>query len=435
MVKKKINSVLKEVSKFIEPGKEEIREIRKILGEVEKGIRKNLKSKKINADVFVGGSFAKKTLIKKEEYDIDIFLRFDKKHKSKNISNLTESVLKNLKLSKKFKLSKIHGSRDYFKLQIDKNLVFEIIPVLKIKNLKEAENITDLSYSHVRYINKKVKSQKILNDIKIAKAFCYANNCYGAESYVKGFSGYGLELLIYKYGGFEKFLKAMTKVNSKKKEIIDIEKHHKSKNTILLDLNASKLQSPIILIDPTYKQRNALAGLGEETFEKFQATAKAFLRKPSLNFFEIQKLNFEALKKKSEKKKEEFVVLEIETHKQEGDIAGSKILKFYKHLEKEIEKFFDVKGKGFEYLGKGKTGKVFFSVKKKKELLLSGPSIKQEKHVKAFKKKHKKTFVKKGRVYSKLKPQKGLKDFLKDWKKKNGKRMREMSVKGFGIVD
>lgn len=431
---KKINSVLEEISKSIEPEAEEVKKINHVLGEIEKGISRVLRSKKITADLFVGGSFAKNTLIKKEEYDIDIFLRFDKKHKSKNISDLTESVLKNCKIGKKFKQSRIHGSRDYFKLKINGNLVFEIIPVLKVKNPMEAENITDLSYSHVKYINKNIKSQKILNDIKIAKAFCYANNCYGAESYVKGFSGYGLELLIHKYRGFEKFLKAMIKIKHGKKEIIDIEKHYKSKNTILLDLNASKLNSPIVLIDPTYKQRNALAGLGQETFEKFQTKARAFLKKPSLKSFELRRLDFETLKKKLEKKKQEFIVLEIETFKQSGDIAGSKILKFYKHLEKEIEKYFDVKGKGFEYLGKGRTGKVFFSVKKKKGILFAGPSIKQKKHVAAFKKKHKKTFIKKGRVYSKHKSKESLKDFLKGWKKKNGKRMREMSVKGFGIV-
>ena len=67
--------------------------------------------------------------------------------------------------------------------------------------------------------------------------------------------------------------------------------------------------------------------------------------------------------------------------------------------------------------------------------MASGPSVKQNKHVAAFKKKHKKTFIKKGRVYSKLESKENLKEFLKDWKKKNGKRMREMSIKGFGVVD
>ena len=37
-----------------------------------------------------------------------------------------------------------------------------------------------------------------------------------------------------------------------------------------MNLNASKLNSPIILIDPTYKQRNTLAALSNETFENFK---------------------------------------------------------------------------------------------------------------------------------------------------------------------
>jgi len=54
--------------------------------------------------------------------------------------------------------------------------------------------------------------KKILDEIRIAKAFCYANNCYGAESYISGFSGYALELLVYHYKSFLKFIKSMVKL-------------------------------------------------------------------------------------------------------------------------------------------------------------------------------------------------------------------------------
>jgi len=421
---KKINSVLGEVLKSIEPSAEEIRKIKQILGEIEKGINRILRSKKITADLFVGGSFAKNTLIKKKEYDIDLFLRFDKKHKSKNISDITESVLK-IKNKKGFKLSRIHGSRDYFKLQIDKSLFFEIIPVLKVKNPRDAENITDLSYSHVRYINKNVKSQKILNDIKIAKAFCHANNCYGAESYVNGFSGYALELLVYKYKSFLGFIKAMSKI--KGKEIIDLEKHYKNKSQIMIDLNASKLNSPIILIDPTFKQRNALAALSEETFRKFQKACKAFLKDPSIKKFDEKTLDMEKIEKYAKRKKYEFILLTAKTSKQEGDVAGSKLLKFYNHLSYEVEKFFDMKNKGFSYNNK-KSARYFFVVKRKNEILIKGPLLKQGKHVKKFKGKHKRTTVKGGRLYAKVKITYNLKKFFEGWKTKNKNKMKDMSI-------
>ena len=79
-----------------------------------------------------------------------------------------------------------------------------------------------------QYVVQGIKNKSILDEIKIAKAFCYANNCYGAESYVQGFSGYALELLVYYYGGFINFLRAVSKekANNKEKIVIDIEKNY-----------------------------------------------------------------------------------------------------------------------------------------------------------------------------------------------------------------
>jgi len=369
----KINAVLKKALENVEPSKEEIKEIEASLKKIKEKISKNLKVQKIKAEIFVGGSFAKNTLIRKDKYDIDLYVRFDKKYKDKNLSSLTKKALKG------FKVQEVHGSRDYFRVKVNKGLYFEIIPVLKINKPQEAENITDLSYSHVNYIKKKIKSKKLIDDIRLAKAFCYANKCYGAESYIKGFSGYGLELLIYHYKGFVKFLKAMTKI--KYQEIIDIEKHHKNKKLILMNLNASKLNSPIILIDPTFKNRNALSALNHGTFRRFQQSAKKFLKSPSIKSFNLENLDFDLLKSIAKKKKLDFVVVEIKTTKQEGDIAGSKLLKVHNHLKREIKEYFIMKNDEFEYTGE-KTAKCFFAVQPKKEIIFSGPSIKNKVHAK-----------------------------------------------------
>ncbi len=260
--RRNVNSVLKEVLQRVEPSEEELKIIGDSLHEFLNQLNKRLKALKINAEIFLGGSFAKATIIKKDLYDIDIFVRFDKEHKENELSKLTGRILRGIKNA-----SLIHGSRDYFRVNASKNLVFEIIPVKKIKNPKEAENITDLSYSHVNYIKRKLKNKKLLDEIRLAKAFCHANNCYGAESYIRGFSGYALELLVYHYGSFLKFIRAMSKIKDKK--VIDIEKHYTNKNQVLMDINASKLYSPVILIDPSYKQLNVLAAVYEETFKKF----------------------------------------------------------------------------------------------------------------------------------------------------------------------
>ena len=437
-----VNSVLKEVLQKVEPPEEELKIIENSLYEFLNHLNKRLKASKINAEIFLGGSFAKGTIIKKDQYDIDIFVRFDKEHKKNELSKLTGRILRGIK-----NVSLIHGSRDYFRVNASKNLVFEVIPVKKIKNPKEAENITDLSYSHVNYIKRKLKNKKLLDEIRLAKAFCHASNCYGAESYIRGFSGYALELLVYHYNSFLKFIRAMSKIkerqkakplatssiNSQSKEIIDIEKHYKNKNQVLMDINTSKLYSPIILIDPTYKQRNVLAALSEETFKKFRKACHDFLKDPHHEMFESKKINLEKIRKNAKKRGYESVLLKAKTNKQEGDIAGSKLLKFYKHLIHETERFFEIKGRGFEYQGK-KSARYLFVVKKKKEILISGPLLNQKEHLRKFKKKHRNTFVKKNIIYSREKVKFTLKDFIQKFKKKHRKRIKEMYITGLEVI-
>ena len=232
---------------------------------------------------------------------------------------------------------------------------------------------------------------------------------------------------------FLRFIKAVKKAN-KEKIIINDEKKFKNKQEILMNLNSSKLQSPIVLIDPTHKQRNVLAALSEETFGEFQKACKKFLKNPNIKSFELKEINFEKVRKDAKKRKLDFILIETKTNKQEGDIAGSKLLKFHKYLNKEIKNSFYIKNNGFEY-GDNKSSLQFFVVKNKKEILFKGPKIKDKKNVKLFKKKHKKTFSKSGRVYSKEKINFNIKKFLENWKKKNNKTIKEMSISDLRILN
>jgi tRNA CCA-adding enzyme len=426
---KKIDLILEEVIKRVEPSEEEIKYINKFLKEFIEKIKSQIKKQKIKADVFVGGSFAKGTLIKKDKYDIDIFLRFDKQYPNNELSDLTKKLLKEIK-----SFSIVHGSRDYFSIKARDNFIIELVPVRRISNPKEAENITDLSYLHVRYINKKIKSKKILKDIKIAKAFCYASNCYGAESYIKGFSGYSLELMVHNYKGFLNFIKAVSKMNPDERNIIDSEKLYKNKKQVLLDMNTSKLISPIILVDPTYKQRNALAALSKETFIKFQKHCIKFLKSPSIKMFENEKKDLNKLKENAVKNKKEFLLLEINTDKQEGDVAGSKLYKFYNHLSSELNRFFMIKNKGFNYNNK-QNARCFFILKNREFVLFNGPFVSDKKNVAKFKKQHKNIFVKNKRLFAKEKINFSGREFLNKWKFKHKNKIHEMSILSINLLN
>lgn len=423
MKTKRVKNILKEILEKTRPSEEDLKRIKTGVNSFCKEIESNIKKYKIDAEIFVGGSFAKGTVIKKDKYDVDVFIRYDKKYKNEEISNITRKIIDKSKA-----INVVHGSRDYFRINYGGNFFIELIPVRKIKNPKEHENITDLSYLHVKYINKKIKQKEILNEIKIAKAFCYANKCYGAESYIHGFSGYSLELLVYYYKGFEKFINAMVKLDTTKdKLIIDIEKQFKNKKDVLMDFNSSKLGSPVILIDPTYRQRNVLAALSKETFEKFQKACREFIENPSIENFELKKIDFNKVKQDSIKKRKDFVIIKTSTDKQEGDIAGSKLLKFYKYLTTEISRFFIVKEKGFEYYNTDYAD-YFFIAEKKKEILYSGPYLEDKENCSKFRKEHKDVYEKAGRLYAKESMNNNLKEFLEKWKNKNFKIINEMHI-------
>lgn len=376
----RMKNILKEEIKRISFSGEEILKLLKIANDFIKLLKKN----KVRA--YIGGSLAKGTAIKTNGLsssvdnfsglqDVDIFVVFNY---SEDIVKL-EKILKKIKLPGKLK--KVHGSRDYFQISCD-TILLEVIPVVKNKDPELAENVTDVSLGHVKYIVGEIKKNpEIADEIRLAKAFCHANRCYGAEGYVQGFSGYSLEVLVIYFGGFVKFLKGM-----KKKRIIDPLKYFKNKQKILNELNASKLNCPIILIDPTYKYRNISAGLGFESFEKFIDVTKKFLKSPSLQFFEKKGIDIREMKNFAEKKKAKFIEIDLKTDRQEGDIAGTKMKKLLNFFMKElIRKQQKVLRKEFDYLGEQKA-KGYLIIEEKMEIETRGPSVGLEDAVKNFKK-------------------------------------------------
>ncbi len=352
---------------------------KKIVLDISKNFIRKLNSKFKEGKCVLGGSIAKDTWIKGDS-DIDVFAVFNKKYSKENISKILEKRLKEMK----FKIKKIHGSRDYFQVrQGDYNL--EVVPILNVKNAKEAKNITDVSPLHVKWVR---KHKRLLNEIRLVKAFCKANKLYGAESYIKGFSGYVLEILTIYYGSFEKLIS-----NSKKwKEelVIDIEKHYDG-------LNESK-KSPLIVIDPVQNNRNAAAALSLEKFNKFIEIAKEFKRNPSEKFFVLNKINDEDLRG--------ALILEAKALKGKKDIIGSKLLKALDFIAKRLkEEGYEIEDYDWEWSEKIK----FWYFVKENELSEKyrhyGPPIKEEKHLEEFRRKYKKYKLLRddGRVYIELK--------------------------------
>jgi len=370
-MEKLFNSVLKK----IKPTKKEEKKVFDRVNQILNKINKNIK----DAKAILGGSGIKGTWLK-DSHDADIFVCFDYnkyKDKSDEISSILEKVLK-----KEFKKTvRLHGSRDYFQIK-EKDFTFEIVPILQINKAIQAKNITDVSPLHANWVN---KHKKLRDDMRLTKKFCKSIGVYGAESYIKGFSGYVCEILTIYCGGFLNLVKKAP--NWPDKAIIDIEKHHKN---ALFELNQSKLQSPIIVIDPVQKNRNAAAALSFEKYDLFRQKCRKFLKKPSEKFFVAEEFDIDKIKG-------EKIILEAKPKQGKRDIVGCKLLKALNIIKKELEDFCVV-----DYGWNWNTKAIFYFVLKnqilpeKKEHL--GPPLNAKFHVKEFKKRYKKTFVKNNRI-------------------------------------
>ena len=378
---------LDKIKKELQPDLTVIKQVNDFVSNINKEIKKS----KVKAVCVTGGSVAKATFLK-GDFDVDLFVRFDYSYKEKNISKLLERILA------KFKPELVHGSRDYF--QIKNKLNYEIVPVLDVKNPELAVNVTDMSPLHVDWVNKKIKKGQD-DEIRLTKKFCKVIKVYGAESYINGFSGHVVDILIIYYGSFLNLLKESQKW--KPQVVIDIEKYYDSKRDILFNMNQSKITGPMIVIDPILKARNAASALSYEKFTIFKKKAKEVLKKPSEKFFIEEKIGVTLLKKKY--KKNLFIVT-LKAMSGKKDVIGSKIVKAYKFTKTELQKVgFDFSKSGWTWNDKYRV--LYWFVFKNMELpetrIIEGPPLDKKDHVKIFKNKYKKGYEKKGKLFAEVK--------------------------------
>lgn len=375
-----ISKILEEVVRQIKPTD------KKLLLEVKVFLTKlntELKANGIKAKAVVAGSIAKDTYLP-GDHDCDVFVKFSKTYKDEDLSKLL------LKALKGFKPELVHGSRDYY--SIKNGISYEIVPVLDIKKVAEAVNVTDMSPLHVEW----VKLHPGFNDeIRLVKQFCKSARIYGAESYIKGFSGHVLDIITIHYGGFLKLLKASQKW--KDKEVIDPEKHYKK--DALEQLNRSKTDSPIIVIDPVLPTRNAAAALSYEKLEIFRKAAAEFIKNPSPEAFVVKEKTLADIRQEAGKDK--LLLIEVQALTGKEDVVGAKLLKAFQQIRNQLM-FYDFNLKKADWSWDKKTKSLFWYVVEPGDLVplkkWVGPPVTDKERVKNFQEKHPKIFFENGRV-------------------------------------
>ena len=219
----------------------------------------------IDAKANAVGSVAKNTWLRGKS-DIDIFISFPIETKMDDLKKNGLEIAYKANDALNGNASEHYASHPYLTCDID-GFEVDIVPCYAIEEGQSIISAVDRTILHTKYIQKHLRKEQE-DEVLLLKKFMDAVGTYGSEFKTGGFAGYLCELLILKYGTFEKTLRAAQ--NWKRHTLIDLEDFGTGSNAIFK-------QDPLVFIDPTDKNRNVGAALRMERYVDFIVASRNFL--------------------------------------------------------------------------------------------------------------------------------------------------------------
>jgi len=264
-------NVVNEIAHYVTPTKEE----REKLDFAVQIVRKRMEEKGIRYEI--GGSYARDTWLSGDA-DVDFFMLYPPEWGADKINSVgindAEDVLNGFKHWKRFAE---HPYLEGLVNDVKVNLVpcADTEPGIWITSM-------DRSRYHTLYL-KQFLNDELRKQVRVLKLFLKANDLYGAEVKIGGFSGYVTEILTIKYGSFIEVLKGA--ITWKNGTIISLTGNPPSK----------EFNTPIVILDPVDSNRNLAAAIRPSNIAKFILIAAKFLKSPSTSFFKKREKKFDEL--------------------------------------------------------------------------------------------------------------------------------------------
>ena len=424
-----INEIFTEVLKEITPTQKEIVLIKEINEKLKELLDKKAKELGvIYSKIEPQGSTGIKQTQLKNDFDIDLFIgleysQFKPKYKglSKNklkkeskkdfLALCNDWVLQSLTLSELYNPRLLYAEHPYvtveyilddIKVKIDIVLYFD----LDLEYIKKNGPITavDRSPWHGNFVRDKL-TFKQKNDVRLLKQFFKSCYSYGDKSPVGkvGFIGYSAELLIYY---FNDLTNLFNNFNELRKKSLDYYNRNEEELS-----NIPHFQNDyLIIIDPIDKNRNVASAISERAYKYCNHKISEFLKKPSLDFFNIKPIPEANLSDKNDPILSQIIIIELQntSKKIHYTINRDKLYSLGESIKANGEK---------EFSHVERFGKILFEVyfeddKDQYNLAVycekphisdkyvrKGPPIKETKHVINFKKKNPDYFEKEGYLW------------------------------------
>jgi len=298
-----VSAVVAKVLPLCEPSPSEEKSITAVAHETKVLVDRHVASMADVVDVIFGGSFAKGTWLRGDA-DIDIFFKVKPSVPVERFEELGKTV--GLKALKDYKPRLRYSDHPYVEAFV-KNVRVNVVPCYDVEQGRW-QSAADRSPFHTRFISSNFDSEK-RRQARLLKKFFKAVGIYGAEISTGGFSGYVSEVLVLKYGSFENVLRAAA--DWLERQVVSIGDY---------DHDIVKgFASPVIIIDPVDSRRN----LG---------TARAFLDKPSIEFFKSNQRGPDVSKLRPN-----VLVVEFSHAERSPDITWGQLKRSVNAIAKQLE--------------------------------------------------------------------------------------------------
>jgi tRNA nucleotidyltransferase (CCA-adding enzyme) len=268
-----MDRVFKTVLARVTPKKSERAKIEALAKKLKKRVVSTSKALDIEAQVRIEGSVAKDTWLS-DEPEIDIFMRVQKTIPRKSLGEVCLKIAR--KATRGSKQIENFAEHPYLEAIVD-DVTVNIVPCYSTEQ-GEWLSATDRTPFHTDYVKRHLGNNK-RNDVRLLKRFMKGIGVYGAEIKIGGFSGYLCELLILQYTSFVGTLKAFAR--HKQRVVVDIKHCYEDRERELQLL----FPEPLVVVDPVDKGRNVASAVQGQQLFTFVAASRAFLKKPSLDFF------------------------------------------------------------------------------------------------------------------------------------------------------
>ncbi len=250
-----MDSLLTAVRERVTPSDAEVQSMHRLSQRLLRDVRKTAPGE---VEPLLVGSVAKGTWL--PGADLDLFLRFPPG---------TDLAVEGLTLARRLLPEgvELYAQHPYLRGEIDSTEI-DVVPCLAVADGASPESAVDRTPFHTAWVRERITPTSA-GEVRLAKRFLQGVGAYGAAAAVGGFSGYLVEILVLRYGGFRAWLELLAGWQP----------------PVELGVVPGAPATAVTLPDPVDSARNVAAGVTRRTLGLAVLAARAFLANPGERYF------------------------------------------------------------------------------------------------------------------------------------------------------